>query len=127
MVPNLSSFLSSRILFEILAYKSGNISKVEPELEEVNNLLVFCRTPRTRKEICEYLGLSSVTYAIQTHVECMKLFFCKLNKTFKVFYDKINHRRTFIMASLNVLIQMIIEMVIRQNFLKISIEYDLRA
>ena len=68
MVPNLSSFLSSRILFEILAYKSGNISKVEPELEEVNNLLVFCRTPRTRKEICEYLGLSSVTYAIQTHV-----------------------------------------------------------
>ena len=74
MVPNLSSFLSSRILFEILAYKSGNISKVEPELEEVNNLLVFCRTPRTRKEICEYLGLSSVTYAIQTHVECMKLF-----------------------------------------------------
>ena len=74
MVPNLSPFLSSRILFEILAYKSGNISKVEPELEEVNNLLVFCRTPRTRKEICEYLGLSSVTYAIQTHVECMKLF-----------------------------------------------------
>ena len=49
-------------------YKSGNISKVEPEFEEVNNLLVFCRTPRTRKEICEYLGLSSVTYAIQTHV-----------------------------------------------------------
>lgn len=68
MVPNLSSFLSSRILFEILAYKSGNISKVEPELEEVNNLLVFCRIPRTRKEICEYLGLSSVTYTIQTHV-----------------------------------------------------------
>ena len=31
------------------------------------------------------------------------------------------------MASLNVLIQMIIEMVIRQNFLKKSIECDLRA
>lgn len=31
------------------------------------------------------------------------------------------------MASLNVLIQMIIEMVIRQNFLKISIVCDLRA
>ena len=55
-------------------------------------------------------------------------FFCKLNKTFKVFYDKIiDHRRPFIMASLNVLIQMIIEMVIRQNFLKKSIECDLRA
>lgn len=49
-------------------YKAGNISKAEPEPEEANNLLVFCRTPRTRKEICEYLGLSSVTYAIQTHV-----------------------------------------------------------
>lgn len=24
--------------------------------------------PRTRKEICEYLGLSSLTHAIQTHV-----------------------------------------------------------
>ena len=35
---------------------------------EGNSLLVFCRTPRTRKEISEYLGLSSVTYAIQTHV-----------------------------------------------------------
>ena len=57
--------------------KTGNISKTEPELEEVNKLLVFCRTPRTRKEICEYLGLSSVTYAIQTHVmplvECRKI------------------------------------------------------
>ena len=28
----------------------------------------FSRTPRTRKEICEYLGLSSITYAIQTYV-----------------------------------------------------------
>ena len=36
--------------------------------EETNNLIIFCKTPRTRKEICEYLGLSSVTYAIQTHV-----------------------------------------------------------
>ena len=35
---------------------------------EGNSLLVFCRTPRTRTEISEYLGLSSVTYAIQTHV-----------------------------------------------------------
>ena len=36
--------------------------------EDVNNLILFCKTPRTRKEICEFLGLSSVTYAIQTHV-----------------------------------------------------------
>ena len=36
--------------------------------EETNNLIVFCKTPRTRKEICDYLGLNSVTYAIQTYV-----------------------------------------------------------
>lgn len=29
---------------------------------------IFCRTPRTRIEICDYLGLNSVTYAIQAHV-----------------------------------------------------------
>lgn len=41
----------------------------ETELpEDVRQLLLFCRTPRTRKEISEYLGLSSVTYAIQRHV-----------------------------------------------------------
>lgn len=35
---------------------------------ENNDLIIFCRTPRTRKEISEYLGLNSVTYAIQTYV-----------------------------------------------------------
>lgn len=61
-------FADERGCFTVTFYKSGNISKTEPELEEENNLLAFCRTPRTRKEICEYLGLSSITYAIQTHV-----------------------------------------------------------
>ena len=42
--------------------------KIVVNEEEVENLIMFCRTPRTRKEICDYLGLSSVTYAIQTHV-----------------------------------------------------------
>ena len=31
-------------------------------------LLEFCRIPRTRQEIGEFLGLSSTTYAIQTYV-----------------------------------------------------------
>ena len=35
---------------------------------EINDLILFCKTPRTRKEICEYLKLESVTYAIQKHV-----------------------------------------------------------
>jgi len=61
-------FADERGCFIVTFYKSGNISKVEPEMEVTNDLLVFCRTPRTRQEICEYLGLSSITYAIQTHV-----------------------------------------------------------
>jgi ATP-dependent DNA helicase RecG len=31
-------------------------------------LLHFCETPRTRKELAEYLGLDSVSYAIKRHV-----------------------------------------------------------
>lgn len=61
-------FADERGSFIVTFYKAGNVSKKEAEMEDVSNLLVFCRTPRTRKEICEYLGLSSVTYAIQTHV-----------------------------------------------------------
>lgn len=61
-------FEDERGSFIVTFYKSGNISKAEVGVEDTNNLLIFCRTPRTRKEICEYLGLSSVTYAIQTHV-----------------------------------------------------------
>ena len=61
-------FADERGSFIVTFYKSGNIRKVEPEVEVTNDLLEFCRTPRTRQEICEYLGLSSITYAIQTHV-----------------------------------------------------------
>ena len=59
-------FADERGSFTVTFYKTGNISKEEPE--ETSTLLAFCKTPRTRQEICEYLGLSSVTYAIQTHV-----------------------------------------------------------
>lgn len=37
--------------------------------EKNTDLIEFCKTPRTRKEIAEYLGLSSVTYAIKTYVQ----------------------------------------------------------
>ena len=36
--------------------------------DETEQLLIFCQTPRTRKEISEYLGLTSTTYAIQKYV-----------------------------------------------------------
>lgn len=42
-------------------------------MQEVRNLLVFCRTPRTRKEICEYLELFSVMYAVMLLVDSGKI------------------------------------------------------
>lgn len=61
-------FADERGSFIVTFYKADRIPKTEPEIESINNLLIFCKTPRTRKEISEYLGLSSVAYAIQTYV-----------------------------------------------------------
>ena len=62
-------FLDERGSFIVKLYKSVIEQKAD-EMEEVDNreLLLFCKTPRTRKEISDYLGLNSVTYAIQTRV-----------------------------------------------------------
>lgn len=62
-------FLDERGNFVVKFYKETIPAEVEGKYDdETNNLIIFCKTPRTRKEICDYLGLSSVTYAIQTHV-----------------------------------------------------------
>ena len=63
-------FLDERGSFLVKFYKEQKEKTMEDdaENEEVKNLLLFCRTPRTRREIAEYLGLSSITYAIQRHV-----------------------------------------------------------
>lgn len=62
-------FCDERGCFAIKLYKYGENTLVEATDEiENNDLIVFCRTPRTRKEISEYLGLSSATYAIQTYI-----------------------------------------------------------
>ncbi|MGN0413790.1 MAG: ATP-binding protein, partial [Lachnospiraceae bacterium] len=62
-------FLDERGSFIVKLYKYGEHA-VTTETKEIENeeLILFCKTPRTRKEICDYLGLNSVTYAIQTHV-----------------------------------------------------------
>lgn len=63
-------FADERGCFVVRFYKEHRIKqiKTQEQNEDVKNLLLFCKTPRTRQEICEYLGLSSTTYAIQTHV-----------------------------------------------------------
>ena len=62
-------FLDERGSFIVKLYKYGE-KTVTPKMQEIENneLILFCKTPRTRKEICDYLGLHSITYAIQTHV-----------------------------------------------------------
>ena len=61
-------FLEERGSFIVKLYRHENTVKNEMNEEVNHDLILFCRTPRTRKEICDYLGLNSVTYAIQTHV-----------------------------------------------------------
>lgn len=61
-------FLDERGSFIVKFFKAQEDTDVKPQNEEEAGLVLFCKTPRTRKEICEYLGLKSTTYAIQTHV-----------------------------------------------------------
>lgn len=62
-------FLDERGSFTVKFFKGTIDNGVRAAYsEETENLILFCKTPRTRKEICDYLGLSSVTYGIQTHI-----------------------------------------------------------
>ena len=62
-------FLDERGSFIVKLYRCRESAlSIQNEISKNNDLILFCKIPRTRKEICEFLGLSSVTYAIQTHV-----------------------------------------------------------
>ena len=58
-------FADERGSFIVTFYKESNAINIDIESDDI---LQFCKTPRTRKEICEYLKLSSITYAIQTYI-----------------------------------------------------------
>ena len=40
----------------------------DPDSREAQ-IISFCKTPRTRKELAQFLGLSSATYAIKTYIQ----------------------------------------------------------
>ncbi len=61
-------FLDDRGSFIVRLYKKQDSPNAEQGGSENDDLIRFCKTPRTRAEICEFLGLQSVTYAIQKHV-----------------------------------------------------------
>jgi len=62
-------FVDERGSFIVKFYKESAGESMEEDNKEYEaGLVLFCKTPRTRKEISEYLGISSTTYAIQTYV-----------------------------------------------------------
>ena len=61
-------FQNLRNQFCVIFYKK----QVEPEISvptPERDLLEFCRTPRSRKEIGDYLGIKTVFYASKTYIE----------------------------------------------------------
>ena len=50
---------------EVLPYKEQQNTKLREKKEE---LLQFLQIPRTRKEIADYLGIGTTTYAMQTYI-----------------------------------------------------------
>ena len=62
-------FSDERGCFIVRLYNSGEKMHInQNENVKSNELVLFCKTPRSRKEICEFLGMNSITYAIQTYV-----------------------------------------------------------
>lgn len=52
--------------FKVTLYNGENVSFAPDEKDQ--SLLAFCRTPRTRREIADFLGVKSVGYAVRTYV-----------------------------------------------------------
>lgn len=62
LVP--AEFFDERGNFIVKFYK-----KMLEESNADDNLIDFCRMPRSRKEICEFLGVKSVSYAMKRYIQ----------------------------------------------------------
>lgn len=65
-------FTDNRNEFCVCFYNAGSgETEMKPDEEQGlrKDLTAFCSTPRSRKEICAYLGLSSTAYAMKRHVQ----------------------------------------------------------
>ena len=64
-----AEFLDERGCFIVKLYKyKENEDNKMIESSEEKNLIIFCKTPRTRNEICHYLGINSVSYVMKKYV-----------------------------------------------------------
>lgn len=65
-------FTDNRNEFCVCFYNAdsgGTERKPDEEQERRKDLAAFCSTPRNRKEICAYLGVSSTAYAMKKYVQ----------------------------------------------------------
>lgn len=64
-------FTDNRNEFCVCFYNEAGGDSREPDKEQEmgKDLIAFCSMPRSRKEICAFLGLSSSAYAIKKHVQ----------------------------------------------------------
>lgn len=60
-------FINERGEFKVVLYRSAEMTGYLDDGKK--SLLQFCAIPRTRQEIVDFLGLSSVTYAMKTYVQ----------------------------------------------------------
>ena len=62
-------FEDQRGQFSVTFFNTSDNHPAKAELDDkASGLIEFCRTPRTRQEIADYLGLSSISYAIKDYV-----------------------------------------------------------
>lgn len=65
-------FVNQRNEFMVILY-NNHMLDLEDEKEEqkefAKDLLEFCKEPRTRKEIAEYLGIGTIFYAMKNYVQ----------------------------------------------------------
>lgn len=63
-------FLDERGSFIVkLCQSTADTALSELQVKDEHGLVSFCRTPRSRQELADYLGISSVSYAVQTYVQ----------------------------------------------------------
>lgn len=61
-------FQNRRNEFVVILYNQAVVSVEETKQNEGDALLVFCRIPRSRQEIADYLGIKATTYMMNKYV-----------------------------------------------------------
>jgi ATP-dependent DNA helicase RecG len=60
-------FENRRNEFVVTLYNASVVSEPSTTTEDEKNLLVYCKTPRTRQEIATYLGIKTVSFAMSRY------------------------------------------------------------